>query len=59
MTLAELLSHFKNETIWVDLCTPLWRKCGEIKHIKNELPKQFLDMKVSNWNYTNSLNINL
>lgn len=59
MTLRELLSHFKDKTVWVDLCTPLWRKCGEVKHIENELSDQILDMEVSNWNYTNALNIDM
>lgn len=59
MTLRELLSHFKNKTTWVDLSTPLWRKCGEIKAIERELSDEVLDMKVSNWNYTNSLNIDM
>lgn len=59
MTLKELLSHFKNKTTWVDLCTPVWRKCGEIKHIEKALPEHILNMEVSNWNYTNSLNIDM
>ena len=59
MTLKELLSHFKNKTIWVDLKTPLWEKCGEIKYFERELNNSILDMKVSSWNYTNSLNIEI
>ena len=59
MTLKELLSHFKNKTTWVDLCAPVWRKCGEIKHIEKELPEHILNMEVSNWNYTNALNIDM
>ena len=58
MTLRELLSHFANKTVWVDLCTPLWRKCGEVRHIEAELSNsKYMDMQVSNWAYTNSLNI--
>ena len=59
MTLRELLSHFKNKTTWVDLCTPLWRKCGEIKDIEKELDDSILDIKVSNWYYTNALNVDI
>lgn len=59
MTLRELLSHFTNKTVWVDLCTPAFRKCGEVKHIENECPDDILDMKVHTWTYTNSLNISM
>ena len=59
MTLRELLSHFTNKTIWVDLQTPLFRVCGEIKHIENQLPSHILDIKISDWTFTNSLNINM
>lgn len=58
MTLRELLSHFVNKTTWVDLCTPQWRKCGEIRQIQVECA-DILDMQVSNWTYTNSLNIEM
>lgn len=60
MILKELLSHFTNKTVWVDLCTPLWRKCGEVRHIEAELANsKYMDMQVSNWTYTNSLNIDM
>lgn len=60
MTLKELLSHFTNKIIWVDLCTPIWRKCGEVRNIETELADSiWLDMKVSNWTFTNSLNIDM
>lgn len=59
MTLRELLSHFTNKNVWVDLCTPIWRKCGEVKHIERECSDEMLDMEVSNWTYTNSLNIDM
>lgn len=59
MTVRELLSHFTNKTTWVDLCTPLWRKCGEIKNIEKEVSDEILDMKISGWKFTNSLEINM
>ena len=59
MTLKELLSHFINKTIWVDLCTPSWRKCGEIKQIEKEISADVLDMEVSNWTFSNALNIDM
>jgi len=59
MTLRELLSHFKNKTTWVDICTPLWSKHGELKHIEKELTEDLLDTKVTNWNYTNALTIEM
>ena len=60
MTLRELLSHFTNKTVWVDLCTPAWRNCGEVRDIEKELAdSSLLDMKVSNWTFTNSLNIDM
>lgn len=52
MTLRELLSHFTHKTIWVDLCTPIWRKCGEKRHIESELADStWLDMKVFDWTF--------
>ena len=60
MTLRELLSYFTNKTIWVDLCTPIWRKCGEVRNIETELAdSEWMNMKVFNWTYTNSLNIDM
>ena len=31
MTFKELFKHFKDKTILVDLCTPLWRHVKSIK----------------------------
>ena len=60
MTLRELLSHFTNKTVWVDLCTPTWRKYGEVRDIEKELTdSSWLNMKVSSWTFTNSLNIDM
>lgn len=59
MTLRELLSHFTNKTTWVDLCTPLWRKCGELRHIESEVSDAVLDLKVDSWIFTNFLIINM
>lgn len=48
MTLKDLLSHFPDET-WVDLSTPLWRKCGELQKIKSETADAILDLSVDKW----------
>lgn len=58
MTLRELLSHFSKIT-WVDLCTPLWEICGEVRHIENEVSDEILDTSVTDWKFTNSLEINM
>ena len=60
MTLRELLSHFSNNTIWVDLCTPIFRTCGELRHVEKQLEgSPWLDKEVSRWIYTTSLNIDM
>ena len=60
MTLRELLSHFTNKTVRVDLCTPVWRKRGEVRDIEKMLEgSPWLNMIVSSWTFTNLLNINM
>lgn len=49
MTLGELLSHFTDKTIWCDVCTPLYRKSGEIGNIEKELD---MNAVVGNWRFT-------
>lgn len=58
MTLKELLSHFKNPKIWVCLHTSTFGTCGKVRNIERELANsEIMDMKISEWTYTNSLNI--
>lgn len=57
MTVRELLSHFKNKTIWVVLNTDLYLRQGEAREIERNTPEDILDSRVKSWTYTNSLNI--
>ena len=58
ITLKELLKHFP-KTIWVDLCTPQWRKCGEVQHIENECSDSMLNSEVARWSYNKHLTIDM
>lgn len=59
MTLRELLSHFINKTTWVDLYISSKKMSGEIKNIEKDVSDKILESKVSNWTFTNSLEINI
>lgn len=57
MTLKELLNKFPDEFV-CDVCTPLCRTCGMVKHIKSQFN---LERIVDFWkvNENNTLLINL
>lgn len=52
MTVQELLSHFENENLYVDICMPSIRKCGSIKDIMNPQNSLFFNLQVSKWKLT-------
>lgn len=48
MKIKELLSHFKNESQWVDICHPvLARITGTMADIRQE--EQVMEMEFSKW----------
>lgn len=52
MTVQELLSHFDNENLYVDMCMPSIRKCGSIKEIMNPTNSFVFNLSVSKWELT-------
>jgi len=52
MTVQELLSHFDNENLYVDMCMPSIRMCGSIKEIMNPTNSLFFNLSVSKWKLT-------
>ena len=52
MTVAELLNHFENENLYVDMCMPSIRNCGSIKNMMDPLNSFFFNLTVSNWKLT-------
>lgn len=52
MTVQELLSHFDNENLYVDMCMPSIRKCGSIKEIMNPTNSFVFNLSVSKWKLT-------
>ena len=52
MTVAELLSHFDDENLWVDICMPTIRTFGSIKHIMNPTNSFIFNLSISKWKLT-------
>lgn len=52
MTVQELLSHFDDENLYVDICMPTIRTCGSIKGIMNPTNSFIFNLSVSKWKLT-------
>lgn len=52
MTVQELLSHFENGNLYVDMCMPSIRKCGSIKEMMNPTNSFIFNLSVSKWKLT-------
>lgn len=52
MTVQELLSHFENENLYVDICMPSIRTFGSIKDIMNPTNSFIFNLSVSKWKLT-------
>lgn len=52
MTVQELLSHFENENLYVDMCMPSIRKGGAIKEMMNPTNSFIFNLSVSKWKLT-------
>lgn len=52
MTVQELLSHFENENLYVDICMSSIRTCGSIKEIMNPTNSFIFNLSVSKWKLT-------
>ena len=52
MTVAELLNHFDDENLYVDICMPSIRKCGSIKEMINPTNSFIFNLSVSKWKLT-------
>lgn len=59
MTLRELFNHITNKTTLMDLHTPLWRHCAEVREFEKELTDKILDSEISNWTFTNKFVVDM
>lgn len=52
MTVQELLNHFDDKNLYVDLCMSSMRKCGLIQEMMKPTNSLFLNLSVSKWKLT-------
>ena len=54
MSLKELINHFKNLNIWININTPVLIKYGMIKDILRENDSALLESMVDRWIFSES-----
>lgn len=47
MTVEELLTHFEDKNLYVDVCMPSIRNCGSIKEMMEQTNSFILNLSVS------------
>lgn len=52
MTVEELLNHFDDENLYVDICMSSIRICGSIKEMMNSTNSFIFNLPVSKWKLT-------
>lgn len=52
MTVEELLTHFEDKNLYVDVCMPSIRNCGSIKEMMEQTNSFILNLSVSKWKLT-------